>query len=145
MTTFSPSTATVDILLIEDDEPVRHLLTSALQQSGYSVHGAANGRAALRLEAKHTFRLVITDLFMPEMDGLEVIMNHNRQRPEVPLLAMTGGYHYSGAEDTLKMASVLGSHATIKKPFELADFLATVRSLIGPLVEDSVSHSSHLS
>ena len=121
----------VDILLIEDDQPVRHLLTNALQQCRYSVREAANGRAAMRLYAAHRFRLVITDLFMPEMDGLEVIINHSRSHPNVPLLAMTGGYHYSDPDETLKMARVLGSYATIKKPFELVDFLAAVHALAG--------------
>jgi len=125
----------VDILLIEDDEPIRHLLVNALRQGGYSISEAANGRAAMRLNSTHTFRLVITDLFMPEMDGLEVIMDHNRLRPDVPLLAMTGGYHYSAPEETLKMARALGSHATIRKPFELVDFLKTVQVLLGGPVD----------
>ncbi|MEO7600186.1 MAG: response regulator [Opitutus sp.] len=134
----SPTTATAefDILLIEDDETVRKLLTNALEHRGYSVHAAANGRTALRSKSTSRFRLVITDLFMPEMDGLEVIMEHNRTTPQIPLLAMTGGYHYSEPEETLRMARILGSDCTIQKPFELTDFLITVEKVLGSPVRD---------
>jgi DNA-binding NtrC family response regulator len=120
---------TIDILLIDDDETIRQVLKTALQQCGYTLRDAANGRKALRLRNQFRFRLVITDLFMPEMDGLEIIMHHNRISPKVPLIAMTGGYVYSDPDDTLKMASALGSHASIKKPFELPAFLRLVHDL----------------
>lgn len=127
----SNATPHADILLIEDDEVIRNLLSYALRHRGYTVQAAANGRSALQLKNTHRFRLVVTDLFMPEMDGLEVIMEHHRSTPHVPLLAMTGGYHYSEPEDTLRIARVLGSDCTIAKPFELDDFLGTVARILG--------------
>ena len=120
----------VDILLIEDHLPILSFLSTALTQSGFTVRTAINGRKATTLLKQHIFRLLITDIYMPEMDGFEVIMLHRSTNPDVPVLAMTGGCHHSPAEENLKMARILGSGGTIAKPFDLPQFLETVRTLI---------------
>jgi DNA-binding response OmpR family regulator len=124
------SRTAVDILLVEDHTPILTFLSTALTQSGYTVRTAVNGRKAASLLKQHIFRLLITDIYMPEMDGFEVIMLHRSTNPDVPVLAMTGGCHHSPAEENLKMARILGSGGTIAKPFELSEFMAAVTNLI---------------
>jgi two-component system, chemotaxis family, chemotaxis protein CheY len=126
---YSERTA-VDILLVEDHPPILNFLSKALMESGYSVRTAVNGRKATVLLEQHIFRLLITDIYMPEMDGFEVIMLHRATNPDVPVLAMTGGCRHTPAEENLKMARILGSGATIAKPFELPAFLETVKSML---------------
>lgn len=120
----------IDVLLIEDHESFRTLLSAVLTQNGYSLRTAANGRNAMALLKQYSFRLLITDIYMPEMDGFEVIIAQQSLNPGIPILAMSGGTYHSPAEENLKMARILGSHATITKPFALADFVDAVRSLL---------------
>jgi CheY-like chemotaxis protein len=119
-----------DVLLIEDDGSLRDALSRALSCSGYSVRTANDGKAGLAVLARHRFRLVITDIFMPENDGLEVIIRQKATQPDSRILAMSG---FCGCIDTptiLKMAQVLGSQRTLMKPFRLIDFLETVFTLL---------------
>jgi CheY-like chemotaxis protein len=119
-----------DILLIEDDVPLRGALTRALSCSGYTVLTANDGKAGLALLARHRFRLVITDIFMPENDGLEVIMKQRSAQPNSRILAMSGFCGYVDVPTMLRMAEVLGSQRTLLKPFSLIDFLDAVNALL---------------
>jgi CheY-like chemotaxis protein len=123
----------VDILLIDDDAAIRTMLTETLQRHGYSLRAAADGKAAMGFLSRHDFRLIITDIFMPRMDGIEVILKHNAIHPEVPILAISGGSAFGGPDNMLKPAAYLGCRQTLAKPFEMGVFLATVEQLIGPV------------
>jgi DNA-binding NtrC family response regulator len=120
----------VDILLIDDDPGVRAMLEKVLRRAGYSVESSKNGKTTLELLARHSFRLVITDIYMPDMDGYQVIMKINGTKPRPLVLAISGGA-YSSAASSLKTAQLLGSSRLMAKPFDLAEFCATVRELIG--------------
>lgn len=122
-----------DILLIEDEVPLRVALTRALSRNGYSVLGAGDGKAGLALLSRHRFRLVITDIFMPENDGLEVIIKQMAAEPDSRILAMSGFCGYTDVPTILKMAAVLGSQRTLMKPFRLIDFLDAVHALVNRL------------
>ena len=111
---------------------LRVVLISMLEKCGYTTRKTSNGHGAIQLKKTCRFRLVITDISMPGMDGLEVIMEHTRTSPDMPLLAMTGDSHYANPQDTLKMARILGSHAILEKPFGMPEFLETVYQLITP-------------
>ncbi len=121
----------IDILLIDDDATVRAVLEKTLHRAGYSVQCAADGKTALRLLALHPFRLVVTDIYMPNMDGYEVIMKINETKPRPLVLAISGGAH-SSAASSLKTARLLGSSRLMAKPFDLMEFCTTVGELIGP-------------
>jgi DNA-binding response OmpR family regulator len=119
-----------DILLIEDEVPLRAALTRALSRNGYTVQTAGDGKAGLALLSRNRFRLVITDIFMPENDGLEVIMKQMAAQPDSRILAMSGFCGYTDIPTILKMAAVLGSQRTLVKPFRLIDFLDAVYALV---------------
>ena len=123
--------AKTDILVIDDDESVRTLLMSALRIKGYSLRCASEGNEALRLLSTHSFRLIITDIYMPGTDGLEVIMQHVTKDPKTPILAISGGGRCIGPDEILSSAKLLGSRKTMAKPFEVADLYLAVSDLLG--------------
>ena len=127
-----PASGAVDVLLIDDEPTIRHVLSAALTHAGYSSRCADNGRTALPLLAEHRFKLIVTDIHMPEMDGLEIIMHCKAANPATRILAISGGSRFNGTSDALRPARLLGSHQTLDKPFTTGEFFAAVQGLIGP-------------
>jgi DNA-binding response OmpR family regulator len=115
------------ILIIEDEEAVRHLLRCYLEEAGYIVSEAPNGRKGVQAFRKAPTDLVITDIYMPERDGLEVIECLRRSRPTVKILVISGA---SGTMDYFKIARAAGASA-LRKPFALQTLLSQVAFLIG--------------
>jgi len=111
------------ILCIDDEEPVRRLFQVALEGAGYRVLTAENGRHGLRLLEHQEVDLIFVDIFMPEMDGVEVIPLLRKTRPASKIMAITGG---SGRRNYLDMAKHLGAHDTLMKPFSLQELLDAV-------------------
>ena len=124
------------ILIIDDDEQTRILLRRVLEEAGYLVSEASGGREGLRQFRQAPTALVITDLLMPDMDGLEVTMALHRESPNAKIIALTGG---SGKRDFLDVAKHLGAHRTIKKPISIVELLQTVQQ---ELLEGS-PHNGH--
>lgn len=118
------------VLVIEDDEEVRELLDSLLSREGYAVTTAANGKQGVDAFLSEPFDLVITDIIMPEKDGIEAIMDLRRGRPELKLIAISGGGR-AEPENYLHSAQLLGANRTLRKPFTNQAILAAVRELIG--------------
>ena len=118
------------ILLIEDQDDLRTLLHRALEEQGHSVTVARDGHEALRLYRRGTVDLVITDIQMPERDGLEVLMELRRDAPGIKVIAMSGGGRTVSSAVALEMAIPLGATATLTKPFRLEELFEVVeRSL----------------
>ncbi|HIJ89986.1 MAG: response regulator [Desulfobulbaceae bacterium] len=117
------------ILLIDDEQMVLELLVSVLTRAGYEVITAGDGLVACQLCRSQDFDLVITDIIMPEMDGIEMIQELRQRCPQVKIIAMSGGGRCS-PQDYLEIAGVLGVSATIAKPFSNKDFLATVNEVL---------------
>jgi len=111
------------ILLIDDEESVRTVFQMGLAQVGYRVLTAENGRHGLRLLEHQEVDLIFVDIFMPEMDGVEVIPLLRKTRPASKIMAITGG---SGRRNYLDMAKHLGAHDTLMKPFSLQELLDAV-------------------
>ena len=111
------------ILLIDDEESVRSLFQVALERAGYRVLTAENGNHGLRLLEHQEVDLALVDIFMPGMDGLEVIELLHMTRPACKIIAISGG---SGDWDYLDAAKYLGAHDTLKKPFSLQALLDAV-------------------
>jgi DNA-binding response OmpR family regulator len=111
------------ILLIDDEESVRMVFKAALEQAGYHVLTAENGKQGLRLLKQQEVDLVLVDIFMSEMDGLELIPLLRQTRPASKIIAISGG---SGEWDYLDAAKTFGAHDTLKKPFGLQELLKAV-------------------
>jgi CheY-like chemotaxis protein len=117
------------ILIIEDDVEVREYLENVLARAGYQVQSAANGKLGVAKCADHTFDLVITDIIMPEKDGIETIIDLRRGRPELRVIAISGGGR-AEPENYLHSARLLGADRTLRKPFTNEDILGAVRELL---------------
>jgi CheY-like chemotaxis protein len=117
-----------DCILVVDDEPqVRELLSVKMRQRGYRVGEAANGKEAIDKLAEGGFELVISDIMMPERDGLEVIMYLKRQHPTVKIIAISA----PGNEIFLNSAKALGASKIFLKPFSLEEIATAVDDLMG--------------
>ena len=114
------------ILLVEDDDQLRTMLKELLTGSGYDVSEASSGTGVCDMYQQEHYDLVITDLVMPDIEGLGVIMELRRINPNVRIIAMSGGRSGKGA-GYLRMAQKLGAQFTLSKPFGNRDFLEAVR------------------
>ena len=115
------------ILVIEDDEFFSELLLELLQQDGHKVSLATDGAKALQLLAIQRPDLIITDILMPNMDGVEFIMALAKQDSRIPLIAMSGGRRSISPEFSLESAKLLGVKTTLTKPFTHTDLRQTVQ------------------
>ncbi len=118
------------ILIIEDDQEVREYLESVLTRAGYGVASAANGEEGLLRFREASYDLVITDIIMPEKDGIETILDLRRENSGLKLIAISGGGR-SEPENYLHSARLLGADLTMKKPFTNQEMLDAVASLLG--------------
>ncbi|MEW6128072.1 MAG: response regulator [Acidobacteriota bacterium] len=118
-----------DILLVDDDEQFRALLSTFLQQCGFRVQEASEGNEALRLHEHHRFDLIITDLIMPGREGLSAILELRRKDRQVKIVAMSGGGRVS-PDSYLPVAKKFGAHEILAKPFPLAVLLETVHRVL---------------
>jgi DNA-binding response OmpR family regulator len=117
------------ILVIDDDEQVREMLKLFLEYAGYDVLVAADGRAGMDLFHTYPVALVITDILMPEQEGLETIMALRQAYPAVRVIAMSGGGHLP-PDQYLSLAGKLGANKTFFKPVDCAELLDAVREIL---------------
>jgi DNA-binding NtrC family response regulator len=116
------------ILLIDDEPALRDILSRVLKEAGHLVTGAANGKEASKVLGGAAFDVVLTDVIMPEKDGMQMISEVRKNFPEVRIVAMSGGGHVP-RDQYLKIAKGLGAHAVLEKPFSNQQLLATIESL----------------
>ena len=121
------------ILLVEDDDQLRTMLKLLLTNSGYEVWEACNGERVSQICQQCHPDLVITDLLMPEKEGLEVILELRRRDRNVKIIAMSGGWKGS-AESYLPLARKFGAQYTLAKPFSHEEFLKVVQLALEPEV-----------
>src|SRR5882762_9785243 len=110
------------ILVIDDDSLVQYTLGEVLANQGYAVTSAEDGRSGLASFHEHRPDLVIADIFMPEMDGLETIRKIRAIGSAQPIIAISGCSRMEGM-DFLPMAKCIGATATLRKPFDTQDLL----------------------
>jgi DNA-binding response OmpR family regulator len=118
------------ILVIDDDQSIRRTLAIALGNAGYQVLEAENGDEAMRLWREQGADLVITDLHMPDKNGLEVIMELRALSRSTPIIAMSDGGRTMQL-GLLGDAKTLGAVRTVAKPFRLEEMLAAVGEQLG--------------
>jgi len=117
------------ILLIDDDALLRDVVRKYLSLAGHKVAIAIDGREAVQSFESGQFDLVITDILMPEMDGLEVILRLRKKQSDIPILALSGGGRTRNM-DVLHHAESFGASALLAKPFMPAELLAIVDKLV---------------
>jgi DNA-binding NtrC family response regulator len=123
--------ARTDILLVDDDVRLARTLAELLQRHGYGVTLAHQGHEAMKLLKRGRVSLVISDLFMPDCDGIELLNHLRGLAPSTPMLAISGGDN-TRMTGMLQVAAKLGAVRTLAKPFESATLIGMVRELIGP-------------
>ena len=119
------------VLVVDDDPSIRALIRLYLESAGYAVIEAADGKRAMAALDGQAAALVILDIFMPEMDGLEVLQVLRGQCQSCKVLAISGGSAKIGM-DLLGHATIFGADAVLEKPFGEITFLEKVHDLIGP-------------
>lgn len=116
------------ILIADDDPIVRHLLSAQLKELGHHVDTGANGAEALRHCQAESYDLAITDIFMPELDGIELLSKLRRMHPKMRIIAISGNPRWGA--DYLKMCKQLGADAALEKPFTITQLTETIASLV---------------
>lgn len=117
-----------NILVVEDDKQYRLLLQEILLDNNYSVHLAVDGEDALKQFPTVAPDMVITDLVMPNKEGIELIQALRERRPGMPIIAISGGHSFS--KSALEISHDLGADAILEKPFRAAELLTKVTQLM---------------
>jgi len=119
------SDTVAQILVIDDEPSLRTMIRQILECEGHRVLEAAEGSEGIRLQKRTPSDLIISDILMPDKEGLETIMELRRQFPAIDIIAISGGLI---GFDVLDVAKKLGARYTLAKPFSLPDLLKAVRS-----------------
>ncbi len=115
------------ILVAEDEAPVREFVVRALEHAGHEVTSVGDGQRAVETLVTAQFDLLVTDIVMPEMDGITLALKVSKDRPNMPILMMTG---YAAERQRAHNLEAL-IHKVISKPFSLADLLEAVDEALG--------------
>jgi DNA-binding response OmpR family regulator len=113
------------ILVIDDNELFRDMLAQLLTQAGYETAVASDGQKGVRLATKTQVDLVVTDIIMPEKEGLSTIQELRKMNPTIPIIAVSGGGRI-GSETYLTMAKEFGARYIFQKPFDNKSLLAAI-------------------
>ena len=117
------------ILIIDDDPKMHDLLKHYLRDEQLEVLTASDGEEGLRMHESNNVDLVIIDIFMPNMDGIQTIMEMKQQYIDIKILVISGGGEFTGLE-YIKQAKALGASEALVKPFTQKDFLSTVQKML---------------
>ncbi|WP_298726481.1 response regulator [uncultured Ferrovibrio sp.] len=120
-----------EILLVDDDVNVRRALSLQLQDAGYDVREAPNGQVALAMLRQQLSDVILTDIYMPDGDGLELI-SQLRTFTQTPVIAMSGGGVYDNPLKMLPVAEVLGACRVLQKPFTQETLIEAIGDALHP-------------
>ncbi|MFO0705288.1 MAG: response regulator [Nitrospira sp.] len=116
------------VLVVDDEDQIRQLIRETLEQAGYEVQEASDGKQGLERYRAKPADLVIMDILMPDQDGLESIMTLRREFPAARVIAITGGSDMIGILNFLDVAKMLGARRTLQKPFDMQTLLDAAQS-----------------
>jgi DNA-binding response OmpR family regulator len=119
-----------NILVADDDQQYAELLAKILEKQQHKVVVAYDGAEALKLFASQKFDLIITDILMPHVDGIELIMQLIEKDSVVPIIAMSGGHSSRHSSFNLQSANILGVQTILQKPFSIQQLLDAVNKLL---------------
>ncbi len=117
------------ILVIEDEIQVRRLTRRMLELEGFEVLEAGDGDTGLQVFAKNSIDLVITDIIMPGKEGIETILELKQKRPDIKIIAISGGGRI-GPDGYLELARRFGASHTFSKPFDRQELVRAVKELL---------------
>ncbi|MFC1524084.1 response regulator [Thermodesulfobacteriota bacterium] len=117
------------ILVVDDNHLVRKLLGEIIESAGYEIFEAENGKLALKVFRENPFDLVITDIFMPEVDGLEIIKALHGDYPDVKIIAISGDSALA-PDNYLRLAEDCGAFRIFSKPIKVDDLLNAIEEAI---------------
>ncbi len=117
------------ILIIDDEIQIREMLGQMLSREGYDVINAPDGKVGMKICREQNVDLIITDIIMPEKDGIEMILELRHDFPDLKVIAISGGGRL-GPDGYLEMAQKLGAHRTFFKPFNRKEILEAVKELL---------------
>jgi len=115
-----------NVLLVDDEPLVVEALSSAIRSKGHTCVTASDGIEGLKKFSQTCFDLVITDIIMPEKEGIELILQMRRKMPDTRIIAISGGGRTGGNIEVLRMAEQLGAMASLKKPIRLDEFFSVL-------------------
>jgi CheY-like chemotaxis protein len=118
------------ILVVDDDSDVRAALRVMLQETGYEIVEAVDGREAMKRFKARAPSVIVTDIFMPEMDGLELLVKLRDAVPRVPVIVISGGGRHRDTT-VVRTARALGAIEVLTKPFTVDDIVNAVRRVLG--------------
>lgn len=121
----------LSILVVDDDQPTRRVLQLWLELHGHRVFDAGGGKAALEVLKAHPVDLVITDVLMPDGNGLDLIQALNRRERRTPVLAISGGGPHMAGSMCLQRAQLAGADALLLKPFKKEQLLHAMQYVLG--------------
>ena len=118
------------VLIIDDDPRILRNVGEILEDEGHEVQKAGDGKAALESIVAGPPDLIVSDMYMPEMDGIELLIRLQTEHPGTPMVAMSGG-GYMAKEEPLQNASMLGAVAVLEKPFTIEQLVDVVNRALG--------------
>jgi len=116
----------VRIMIIEDDEAMRSLLEDFFEEEGFETDSASNGADALRILSKDPLDLIVTDIRMPGLTGLDILPRLRRLKPETPIIVMTA----FGSEDVRRRSLERGATTYLEKPIHLSQLRTLIHEMI---------------
>ena len=117
------------LLIVDDNEQLLSMLNEYLAEHGYDVICSLSGEDAINIFSEFNPDLVITDIVMPDIDGIELLLNLRKINPTIKVIAMSGGNQGHG-DTYLKMANKLGANTILNKPFKLSDLVDEIKKLL---------------
>ncbi len=118
------------ILIIDDDEQFREMLRAMIEREGYEVTEAQDGEIGLNLQNENKFDLIITDIIMPNKEGIALIMELKKDYPDLKIIAISGGGRIV-PNDYLGIAERLGADYTLSKPFRRRELIRALEKVLG--------------
>jgi len=118
------------ILVMEDDAQFRQMLVQMLQQDGHHVDATADGAEGMNLLRQTNPDLIVTDILMPNMDGVEAMLALSQEQRNIPIIAISGGRRSISSSFNLESAALLGARETLAKPFSRNDLRNAIERVL---------------
>jgi len=119
-----------NILIVDDEDLIGKALVEIVEKEGHKAQYAENGKLALQIAREKLPDMVITDLIMPETEGLELIRELRKLSSHLKIIAISGGSRYFEPESQLKAAQFIGADVCLTKPLDLPEFISSIKMLI---------------
>ena len=120
-----------NILIVDDNDEFREMLRKVLEKDGHTVSEAHDGKEGIKIYKEHPADLIMLDILMPEIDGIQTMFELKRDFDNVRFIIMSGGGEYTDAESYLSDARALSNQKTLSKPFTREELTAAIDEVLG--------------